>query len=324
MANLNNPLCASSYGNTGFGDCFLEPDKIVGAFQVPGDFAISESDTVTAQAFQSFLETKIHAAIGTRIFPYHNWISVTDNTEDVTINTTDYGAKIFIRDGFYDFTFRYLKGGVLAHQEFGKNEGSGKYFLLYDKNGVLYGYRSGGQLKGIPTELFKVLPWRPATGADAAQYLLRLIIDPVYMNKGNLGYLKVKDALDFNLFDVTGLQEVELTIIDQTLNVATVKVTSKISAVDMYAAYKTNLLQVSAWRGFKSDGSASSITNVADNAADEGFDVTINPTHYQQELDGAAMKIQLAPAATLRATPISIEGFDDSDGVDFFVESASS
>lgn len=319
--NLNNPLCATSYGNTGFGDCFLEPSKIVGAIQVPADFAISESDTAGLQAF---LETKIHAAIGTRIFPYHNFISVTDNTEDVTINTTDYGAKIFIRDGFYDFTFRYLKGGVLAHQEFAKNEGSNKYFLFYDDNGVLFGYKSGGQLKGIPVELFKVLPWRLPTGAEAAQYLMRFIINPVYMNKGNLGYLKVKDALGFNLFDVVGLQEVELTIIDQNLNVATVKVTSKISAVDMYSAYKTNLLQVSAWRFFKSDGSASTVTAVADNTADEAFNVTVNFTAYQQELDGAKTKIQLAPAATLRAAPISIEGFDDQDGVDFYVESASS
>lgn len=321
MANLNNPLCATSYGNTGFGDCFLEPSKIVGAFQVPADFSIDEDDTATLQAF---LETKVHAAIGTRIFPYHNFISVTDNTEDVTINTTDYGAKIFIRDGFYDFTFRYLKGGVSAHQEFGKNEGSNKYFLLYDDNGVLYGYKSDGLLKGIPVDLFKVLPWRPATGADAAQYLMRFIINPVYMNKGNLGYLKVKDALGFNLFDIVGLQEVELTIIDQAANVATVKITSKISGVDLYPAYKTNLLQVTAWRAFKSDGSASSVTAVADNPTDEAIDVTVHFTNYQQELDGAKMKIQLAIASVLRAAPISIEGFDDQDGVPFYVESASS
>lgn len=322
MANkINKPLCATSYGNTGFGQCFLEPGKFKGAFEVPANFEISESDL---SDLQEFLNDKIHAAIGTRIFPYHNFISVTDNTEDVSITTTDYGAKYITRDGFYDFTFRYLKGGVQLHQEIAKNAGSNKYFLFYDDKGVLYGYTSGGKLKGIPVDIFYVNPWRLPTGADAAQYMLRFIIDPVYMNSGNLGFIKVSEALNFNLFDVVGLQEVELTIIDQTENVATVKVTTKISDVNLYSSHKASLLETTAWRLFKSDGSASSITNVADNAADEAFDVTASSTDYQAELDGAVMKIQLSVPSVLKAPPINMEGFDDSDGVDLVVESASS
>jgi hypothetical protein len=119
MGTLNKPLCATEYGNTGYGECFLEPSKIVGAIQVPKEFEITEDDYAT---LQDFLNTKVSAGVGARIFPYHNFISVTDNTEDVTINTTDYGAKIFIRDGFYDFTFRYLKGGVQLHQEIGRTK----------------------------------------------------------------------------------------------------------------------------------------------------------------------------------------------------------
>lgn len=322
MANkINKPLCATSYGNTGFGDCFLQPSKIVGAFQVTSTFEISEGDLTD---LQDFLNTKVHAAIGTRIFPYHNFITLTDNTEDVSITTTDYGAKYITRDGFYDFSFRYLKGGVQLHQDIAKNAGSNKYFLFYDDNGVLYGYTSGGKLKGIPVDIFYVNPWRLPTGADEASYLLRFIINPIYLNKGNLGFLKVADSLNFNLFDVSGLQEVDLAIIDQVGNVATVKVTTRISGIDLYTSHKTNLLQVTAWRAFKSDGTASSVTTVADNAADEAFDVTVNALHYEQELDGAEMKIQLAIPSVLKAAPISMEGFDDSDGVPFIVESASS
>lgn len=319
MATLNKPLCATQYGNTGFGECFLEPGKIKGAIQVPASFEIAQGDV--NDDLLEFFTAKIHAAIGTRIFPYHKFINVTDNTEDVTINTTDYGAKIFIRDGFYDFTYRYLAGGVQAHQEFQKNEGSNKYFLFYDDNNVLYGYQVGGKLKGIPTELFKVLPWRQNTGADAAQYLMRFIIDPIYMNKGNLGFIKVED---FNMFDVLGLQEIELKLIESTLNVATIQVRSKISDVNLYSTYKTSLLLTAAWRAFKSSGAASSIATVADNATEEAFDIAVNFTHYQQEFNGAEMVIQLQPAATLRATPILIEGFEDKDGVELVVDSASS
>lgn len=319
MATLNKPLCATEYGDTGFGDCYLEPAKIVGAIQVPSNFQITQSDIDSG--LLEILNDKIHAPIGTRIFPYHKFINVTDNTEDVTINTTDYGAKIFIRDGYYDFTYRYLAGGVQLHQEIQKNEGTNKYFLFYDENNVLYGYKSGGALKGIPVEIFKALPWRQNTGAEAAQYLLRFIINPTYMNKGNLGFVKVTD---FNLFDVSGLQEVELTVIDVNNNVATVKVKTKISNVDLYESHKTNLLQTSAWRVFKSNGSLSSITGITDNSADRAFDVAVNYSDWAAEFDGASMKIQLAIPSVLKAAPIEMEGFDDKDGVAFIVDSASS
>lgn len=317
MATLNKPLCATNYGNTGVGECFIDLDKIIGAIQVPPNFQIAQSDVAGLLAF---FETKIHAAIGTRVFPYPKLTNITDNTEDITINTTDYGDKIYVKDGFYDWTFRYLNGGVQLHQELAKNSGANKHFLFFDKNSVLIGYKSGVYLKGIPVDQFRVLPWRPNTGAESALFNMRFIIDPIYLNGGNLGFLKV----DFNLLDLAGLQDVELTIIDQTNNVATVQVRSKISDVNLYDAYKTSLLETTAWRLFKSDGSASSITGVADNAADEAFDVTGNYTDWAAEFDGAEMTIKLAIPSVLKAAPIEMEGFEDKDGVAFIIESASS
>lgn len=317
MATLNKPLCATNYGNTGVGSCFLEPDKFIGSIQVTGDFKIAQSDVADLLAF---LNTKIHAAIGTRIFPGPKLINLTDNTEDSTINTTDYGTKIFVKDGFYDWTFRYQKGGVQLHQELSKNQGANKYFLFFDKNNVLYGYTSGGFLKGIPVEQYLLPPWRLNTGSEAALYNQRFIIDPIYLNQGNLGFLQV----NFNLIDVVGLQDVVLTVIDVNANVATVKVRSKISDVDMYGTYKTNLLETTAWRLFKSSGAVSSVTAVADNAADEAFDVTGNYNDWAAEFDGAEMLIKLSIPSVLKATPILLEGFEDKDGVAFVVESASS
>lgn len=317
MATLNKPLCATNYGNTGVGECFIDLDKLIGAIQVPPTFQIAQSDVAGLLAF---FETKIHAAIGTRVFPYPKLTNITDNTEDITINTTDYGDKIYVKDGFYDWTFRYLNGGVQLHQELAKNGGANKHFLFFDKNSVLIGYKSGAYLKGIPVDQFRVLPWRPNTGAESALFNMRFIIDPVYLNGGNLGFLKV----DFNMLDLVGLQDVELTVLDTAANVATVQVRSKISDVNLYDAFKTSLLQTAAWRLFKSSGAASSITAVADNAADEAFDVTGNYTDWAAEFDGASMKIQLAIPSVLKASPILMEGFEDKDGVAFVVESASS
>jgi hypothetical protein len=307
MNSLNKPICATEYGNTGYGDCILEPSKIVGAIQVPSSFQIAETDLAT---LQTVLETAVHAAIGSRIFPYHSFIGVTDNTEDVTINTTDYGSKLFIRDGFYDFTFRYLRGGVLAHNEFAKNEGSGKYFLFYDDNNVLYGYTAGGVLKGIPTELFKVLPWRFPTGADAAQYLMRFIINPIYMNKGNLGFVKV---VDFNVFDVAGLQEVKLELVNLASNVAIVKAFSKISAVDLYDAYSSNLAQTTAWRAENELGETIAITTAATSPSNEGWSITFNSGSFNAS---DKVYLKLALPSVLKAAPISMEGFDTSTALE--------
>lgn len=303
MSKMNVPICATAYGNTGYGDCYVEPSKIVGAIQVPSNFEIAEANV---PQLQSFLESKISAAIGTRIFPYHNFISVQDSTEEETINTTDYGAKIFIRDGYYDFQFRYLKGGVMAHQQFAKNEGTGKYFLFYDDNNTLYGYKSGTSLKGIPCELFKVKPWRFPTGAEAAQYNMRFIINPIYMNKGNLGYIRVEE---FNVFDIVGLQDVELKLVSQASNAVTVKALSRVSAVDLYDVYSSNLNQAVAWKAVNESGISVAITSVALDAVNKAWVVTLNSGTFAAS---DKVYLKLADASVLEASPILMSGFDTS------------
>jgi hypothetical protein len=307
MANnkLNVPICATSYGNVGYGDCTFDPGKIVGAIQVPSSFEISQSDIDSG--LLALLETKTHAAIGTRIFPYHNFKSVADNTEDVTINTSDYGGKQIVRDGFYDFTFRYYAGGIGLHQEIAKNAGNGKYFLFYDDNGYLFGRKSGTVLKGIPVDVFYVQPWRINTGADVAGYFLRFIIDPVYMNKGNFMYVKIDD---FNLVDVEGLQEYDLFLFSLAGNVAKVTARSRISGVDMYDAYSTNLAQITAWKARDENNIDITITTVVVDAANKAWTITFNSTLFN-----AADKVYLkgAPAATMNAAPISVSGFEAKD-----------
>lgn len=267
MTTLNKPLCATNYGNTGFGDCFLEPGKIKGSFQVPSSLLITLDDLPDLQAL---LTEKVSAPIGQRIFPYHGFISNTDNTEDPTINTTDYGDKMFIRDGFYDFTFRYTNGGVMAHQEFQKNEGTNKYFLFYDDNGNIFGYKKSGGLAGIKNTLFKVNPWRFASGSDTAQYTMRHIIDPIYMNKGNLGFIHTDS---FNFFDILGIEELAIQFISLAGSAAKVKLVTKISGVDMYEAYSTEFASPTAWEAVDEQGNTINISNVTLDSTNQAWNV---------------------------------------------------
>lgn len=301
---INVPLCATSYGNTGFGDCFLEPAKFAGAIQVPSSFAIAEGDVADLFAF---LKTKVLAAIGTRIFPYHNFISVTDNTEDVNITTTDYGAKYINRDGFYDFSYRYLKGGVQYHQEIQKNAGSGKFFLFYDDNGVIYGYKSGGMLKGIPTDIFYVNPWKVNTGADQPSYLLRFIINPKYMNKGNLGFIPTAN-LGFNVYDVAGIQNVRLELVSIASNVAIVKAYTAISGVDLYDAYAAAFARVTAFAASNNFGNPVGITAVADSPLNRGWQITFLTGNFNAS---DTVSLTMGTPAVLAASPILAVGYEN-------------
>jgi hypothetical protein len=304
MPKLNQPLCASSYGNTGYGDCFLDPGKFIGAIQVPKEFAIAEADIPSLRAF---LESKISAGIGLRIYPYHNFITITDNTEDATINTTDYGTRIVTREGYYDWTFRYLVGGVQLHQELAKNAGPSKYFLFYDDKGYLYGYKSEGKLKGIPVDNFFVPPWRPNTGADAANYSLRFMINPIYMNQGNLGFLKV----DFNLFDIQGLQTVNVTLNDMVGNVAYVSLATAVSGVNLHEAYANVLNAAAAWVATnKQTGAPIAITGVVANDGNDGqFVVTFNAGAISAMDEGDKIGLKLVSAEDLSDT-YNIDGFE--------------
>lgn len=269
--NFNQPLCASSYGNVGFGDCFLDLQKIRGAIQVPRDFQIGLSDLAT---LQTFLENKVLGVIGVRIFPYGGFETINDGTEEPTFNTTDYGFKYKVRNGFYDWTFRYFSGGIMLQSEIQKNGGSGKSFLFYDDANVLFGYKSGSYLKGIPDTIFEPLPWRPNTGAEAAQLLLRFIFDPIYVNYGNFGYIKQST---FNYRDLTGVQEVDLQLLSLSSNIAKIQPLTKVSGINLEETYGAQLASAARWSARKRSNDANIvITGVSNSTSDKSIAITFD------------------------------------------------
>jgi len=305
---LNTPVCAKRYGNTGYGDCWFDPKKIKGAIQVPADFVLTASDLLD---LQSFLQEKTMAPIGQRIFMYHNFVGITDNTEDVQIETMDYGNKEVTRDGDYDITFRRRVGGVSLHQETQKNAGNGKYFLFYDENGVIFGYKTKAGITGIPDVLFYVGPWRMATGSTSAMYNLRFIFSPIYINNGNLGFVQVDG---FNIFDIKGLQDVDMTLVSLVGNVATVLLKTKISGVNLFTTYASNLAQTAAYKILNEQGGTVPLTAVTQHANAQGneggFDLTMDNAAFNAS---DKVYVKLIEADELAEAPVLVVGYDQSE-----------
>lgn len=305
MTEINVPSCQEVYGNSGYGDCAFDPKKVKGAFQVPLDFIITANDVAN---LRQFLQNKVLADPGERIYPYHGFINLTDNTEDTQIETTDYGAKIVTREGDYDLLFRYLNGGAMLHNLIQRNAGPGKAFLYYDEVGNIIGYKTPEGLKGVPT-LFHVPSWRFATGSAAATYNLRFIMESFYLNYGNLGYISVRN---FVLSDIKGLQDVTLSLVNLVSNAATIIARTTVSGVNMATLYSANLT-VGAWEAFDENGNEVPITTVTPNAAasgtQPGWDITFSTVEFD-----AADKVYLSWIASgdLAIAPYLVKGFDTS------------
>lgn len=309
MNTLNVPICASEFGNTGIGECIKEIKKIVGAIQVPKSFALTAGDLAT---LQTVLVAKAHASVGARIFPYWNMVLTADNTEEPTIQTDEYGGKTATRMGDYDLTFRIKNTGVDVYGNIEKNAGPGKYFLFVDEDGTIIGKRSGDSLVGIYIDEFIVPPFRFAGGDTVTLYVLRFLFGSAQLSKGALGYINT----DFPIKDeVSGLQDVTVSVVDQSDNVLKVVLKTKSGGINLYPAHSAQLAAAAAFFSRnQEDSSAITITSVATDATLDGgsggFTVTLDSADYLAMDEGDKFSINLAAPAALLANPIGLEGYE--------------
>lgn len=207
MAEINSISCLNASSNTGVGSCFLTPGFMAGAIRVPPSFELTEANLDALQAYlttQTLLDDP-----SLRIYPLHDFRGITPNSEDVVTQTLSDGSVVVVRQGNYDYTWQYIDGGMCLHKSLLNWNGLPGYFLFYDKNNVLYGWRvvkADGSIviKGIPA-LFNANKWAMNDGANVASFTVRFNIDPIYLNQ-ELGFFKAS----FNFKNITGLQTVAL------------------------------------------------------------------------------------------------------------------
>lgn len=309
MATLNRVNCATNKKNTGFGSCPFDPDLIVGMILFGERKIFSKAEIADLEQTLRDL-TVADSKIG-RAYPISNFVAATDNTEDETLQTTDYGAKKVVRDGDYDLTFQFFDGGLCLLKALTSHNGPTP-FLLYDKQNRIIGTEENGLLATIPPHFFYAKNWRLATGSTTANFSVRVSFASRYINQ-KLGFVEA----GFDLNELEGLQDLKLDVgsFDGVTGEAVVTVETDCGAVNVgeqYAdVFEANPDLFTATNG--ETGEQIAVESVDYNAGLKTFTVGLDTDDVNYPEDGTGIKLNLASISVLEAAGIS--GYEASEVV---------
>lgn len=302
MAKLNYLACAALAGNTGIGNCSLIPAHIVAVLLVPNSFVIKEAD---AANLQTFLEDAAQdASKAKRIYPINNITAFTDNSGDAQNETTGYGDVIPLRDGNYNWTFRYIKGGICLHKNLRKFNGQNLSALFVDANGVVFGRMTKDGLSGVPLASFYANKWTASDSSAVAGFTFSVTFASAHINE-NFGFVK-DEELDITA--VAGLQDITLSAVgSQTTTILTVAAAVGCGGENLYDLFADELAAGTLWSVTDTvTGAAATITSVAKNDGLKAFTITLSAARSN------AVRVSLKDPATLAAA--DLVGFE-SDAV---------
>lgn len=292
MATIANQLnCESSYKNVGYGTCVLDPALIAGAilFNTKKSFTPSEvADLQTTLQDMAWADSP-----SARAFPINYFVAMTDNSEDVSIQTFDYGDKAITRDGVYDWSGQFRKGSLCLSSALRSLNGD-RYVLFYDKNKVIYGYKSSDRLTTIPV-LFYEKPWKLPTGSTATEYIARFIFLPNYLNE-DVMIAKVA----FDPAEITGLQDIDIIVnsFDSVTGVANITIQTLCGGVNLYDSYSTELAATGRYVVTNTDtGEAITVSTATAQASDKTFNVTLDVLDVDYPTAGTIDFTLAAPSA---------------------------
>ena len=274
MADLiiNKPTCAAvAEGNTGVPSCFQNIGKITGLILVDKTTTFTPAEVA---AFKTTLQTAVLTAGSGRVYPIFRFVEVADNSEDETISTTGYGNKEVANDGSYDWTFRFINGGMCLNAHLRKFNSSDKKIMLVDDSNVVYGtLDSTGNVNGLSGRIY-TKKLKINDGSNATQYGVRVMLDkPEELNDAPAFVV-----CDFNIEnEILGNLDVQLTEVETALGVATISLQTMCGKVDLYDQYADILDDISLWTVTKA-GAAVTITSVTKDAVNKAWDIAFTGT----------------------------------------------
>lgn len=303
MNAINSFSCATAFGNTGTNKCAFAPKEVVGMFIVPKSWSIKNDQVPT---LQTYLEQSAKSpSKSSRIYPVHNFVGFTDSSEDVVRETLGYGETVTIRDGNYNWMFRFVKGGMCLLKSLRDRNGSDVYVVFIDKEGNLIGTIRNGGLAGIPISDFWAPKWTLGDGSGTtSNFSVFMSFKPEYINE-RLAFIQTKNS-GLILEDIQGLQDLLAIPITAAAGTANVYVVDKCSGnnEDVADLFGDDLAEVSLWSASSVNGTAQTISAVAFNPLTKSYTLTFTPVRTVGSI------ISLASVDVLEAA--DIVGFEGS------------
>lgn len=201
MATLGAISCLSSVRNTGVPQCFCDPKFLSGALLVPKGTTLT---TTSLAAFTTALTASLYVAAKTaRTFPVYGFETPKFSTEQKVVQSMATGQKHVVREGYNDWSFQFVNGGLSLLQALRTFNGSNWDFFFIDADPLgqkIFGINgtAPNTLKAIPSDggFFWASPWNPNDGSKVAEYDIQFVFNTKYAND-TVNFVQMAPTFDF-------------------------------------------------------------------------------------------------------------------------------
>jgi hypothetical protein len=317
MATLSTLSCVTGAKNTGRSGCFFDPKNFLGVLLCPPNFVIPAAQLATLQAYlvaQSEVDSK-----ALRIYPVADFFDFKDNSEAPVVEKFGYGQSNTVRDGVYDWAFRYRLGGLNLSNRLRTHNGSEDWYMFIDSKNQIVGTSAldstgAASIGAIPPIEFYADPFKPNDGKKTSEFWINFRFLPKYINE-QVEY--ITDAGFDVLSAITGLKDVVLTLVGSatpgTYNLTMLAGDDKTNLVSLLGT--TALNQVAAYKitNFVT-GATITLTTATANGTTGVVALAVDVADPDYPTTGLKLTADLVGPTELAALTTPIVGYESTGG----------
>lgn len=299
LANCANP---DSVFNTGVPPCDLAKKKIKGVIFADRGKTFSGADVASVNAFIQAVKDATTADRGGRVYPVWDLLNFEDNTGDPSTGSIGNlsTATIVVQDAIPTFRFGY-NGSEARHKRMAAMAGASLDVFFVDEQFAVYGTESTpGVFSG-----FSILQAYADTSkfivADAVnQYSFRITLGSINQYRDQSLYIVANSGL----LGATALVDVNLRYVSNVTNVYKISVIAD-GGTNLEPLYGTDLDGLTWTATNLQDGTAFTVTSVADDAVNKVLTFTFDNTMYTALATGDRIQLNGPSADDLAGAGIS-------------------